>query len=180
LTYSWSIAEGKYNYCINNPLSSAYYNLKRFQKHTNINGMARIEMNRTTGEFGFEVKDEMGHILSTDSSKENGGSGSGFRPMQLVLCALGSCSAIDMVSILKKQRQEIKDLSIIIEGEREKDKIPSLWKSISVTFQLTGNVEKEKADKAASLSMEKYCSVAETLRRGGTDISWTVRVSSSM
>src|SRR6476620_928921 len=142
--------------------------------------MARIEMNRTTGDFGFEVKDEMGHILSTDSSKENGGSGSGFRPMQLILCALGSCSAIDMVSILKKQRQEIDDLSIIVDGEREKDKIPSLWQSIKVSFLLTGNIEKEKAEKAATLSMEKYCSVAETLRRGGTAISWTVSVSRSI
>jgi putative redox protein len=141
--------------------------------------MARIEMNRTNGEFGFEVKDEMGHILSTDSSKENGGLESGFRPMQLVLCALGSCSAIDMVSILKKQRQEIDKLSIIIDGEREKDKIPSLWKSVSVSFQLTGTVDKEKAEKAAALSMEKYCSVAETLRRGGTSITWNVSVSQS-
>jgi putative redox protein len=142
--------------------------------------MARVEMKRITGDFGFEVKDEKGHILATDSSIENGGLESGFRPMQLVLCALGSCSAIDMVSILKKQRQEIHELSIIIDGEREKDKIPSLWKSITVSFQLTGNVEKEKAEKAASLSMEKYCSVAETLRRGGTAISWTVSVSKSM
>jgi putative redox protein len=142
--------------------------------------MARVEMKRITGDFGFEVKDEKGHILTTDSSIENGGLESGFRPMQLVLCALGSCSAIDMVSILKKQRQEIHELSIIIDGEREKDKIPSLWKSITVSFQLTGNVEKEKAEKAASLSMEKYCSVAETLRRGGTAISWTVSVSKSM
>jgi putative redox protein len=141
--------------------------------------MSRIEMSRTTGDFGFEVKDEMGHILSTDSSKENGGLESGFRPMQLVLCALGSCSAIDMVSILKKQRQEINNLSIIIDGEREKEKIPSLWKSVSVSFQLTGNVDKEKAEKAATLSMEKYCSVAETLRRGGTSITWNVSVSKS-
>jgi putative redox protein len=141
--------------------------------------MSRIEMSRTTGDFGFEVKDEMGHILSTDSSKENGGLESGFRPMQLVLCALGSCSAIDMVSILKKQRQEINNLSIIIDGEREKEKIPSLWKSVSVSFQLTGNVDKEKAEKAAALSMEKYCSVAETLRRGGTSITWNVSVSKS-
>ena len=142
--------------------------------------MARIEMNRRTGDFGFEVKDEQGHVLLTDSSMENGGLASGFRPMQLVLCALGSCSAIDMVSILKKQRQEIDGISIIIDGEREKDKIPSLWKSIFDSFQITGNIEKEKAEKAAALSMEKYCSVAETLRRGGTSITWNVSVSRSI
>jgi len=60
--------------------------------------------------------------------------------------------------------------------EREKDKIPSLWKSVEITFELYGNVDKEKAKKAASLSMEKYCSVAETLRRSGTEITWNVKV----
>jgi putative redox protein len=138
-----------------------------------------IEMERVTGDFGFEIKDENGHILHTDSSIENGGSNYGFRPMQLVLSALGSCSAIDMVSILKKQKQPVKEFKIRIEGEREKDKIPSLWESIKVLFTLQGNIDIQKAEKAATLSMEKYCSVAETLRRGGTKITWQVHVTNS-
>ena len=141
--------------------------------------MAKIFLERKRGAFGFEVKDELGHLLQTDSSRENGGEESGFRPMQLLLAALGSCSAIDLVSILTKQRQEIVDLSIEIEGEREKDKIPSLWKTVSVVFNLKGDIEAEKAEKAATLSMEKYCSVAETLRRGGTTLSWQVNVEDS-
>jgi putative redox protein len=139
-----------------------------------------IEMERVTGDFGFEIKDENGHVLHTDSSIENGGSNYGFRPMQLVLSALGSCSAIDMVSILKKQKQPVEQLKIRIEGEREKDKIPSLWKSIKVLFTLQGNIDTQKAEKAATLSMEKYCSVAETLRRGGTKITWQVHVINSV
>ena len=138
--------------------------------------MAKILLERKKGAFGFEVKDELGHLLQTDSSRENGGDDFGFRPMQLLLAALGSCSAIDMVAILSKQRQEISDLSIEIEGEREKDRIPSLWKTVSVAYHLKGSVEVEKAEKAASLSMEKYCSVAETMRRGGTVITWKVTV----
>ncbi|MEP6926349.1 MAG: OsmC family protein [Ginsengibacter sp.] len=141
--------------------------------------MNTIEMERITGDFGFEVKDENGHILHTDSSIENGGSNYGFRPMQLVLSALGSCSAIDMVSVLKKQRQTVEQFKIKIEGEREKDTIPSLWKSIKVSFELYGNIDKEKANKAGALSIEKYCSVAETLRRGGTQITWQVNVINS-
>ena len=84
-----------------------------------------IKMERITGDFGFQVKDENGHILQTDSSIDNGGSNYGFRPMQLILSALGSCSAIDMASILKKQRQTIEKFKIVIEGEREQDIIPS-------------------------------------------------------
>ncbi|HEY1021398.1 MAG TPA: OsmC family protein, partial [Flavisolibacter sp.] len=90
--------------------------------------------------------------------------------------ALGSCSAIDMVSILTKQRQEISDMMIEVEGEREKDVVPSLWKTVSVVYTVKGNVDVEKAEKAATLSMEKYCSVAETMRRSGTTITWKVNV----
>jgi putative redox protein len=135
-----------------------------------------IEMERKTGDFGFQAKDENGNILQTDSSIENGGSNYGFRPMQLILAGLGSCSAIDMVSILKKQRQIVGDFKIKIVGERERNKIPSLWKSVEVTFELYGTIDAEKAKKAASLSMEKHCSVAETLRRSGTEITWNIKV----
>ena len=142
--------------------------------------MAKIKLERKEGAFGFVATDEMGHLLQTDSSRENGGNDYGFRPMQLLLAALGSCSAIDMVAILSKQRQEISDMVIEIEGEREKDVIPSLWKTISVVYNLKGNIDAEKAEKAATLSMEKYCSVAETLRRGGTAITWKVNVETTL
>ncbi len=135
-----------------------------------------IQLEKTTGEFGFDIKDETGHVLQTDNSPEHGGNNYGFRPMQLVLSGLGSCSAIDMISILKKQKQQPGMFKIKIEGEREQDKIPSLWKAIKVTFELHGNIDKDKAEKAAALSMEKYCSVAETLRRGGTEITWKVNI----
>lgn len=138
--------------------------------------MATITLERIKGGFGFEAKDEKGHILETDSSLENGGEDFGFRPMQLLLAALGSCSAIDMVAILNKQRQAIESFAIKIEGERQKDVMPSLWESIHVTFTLTGNIDADKAEKAATLSMEKYCSVAETLRRGGAKITWKTTI----
>ena len=136
----------------------------------------KISLQRKSGTFGFEAKDEGGHLLQTDSSLENGGSDFGFRPMQLLLAALGGCSAIDIVAILQKQKQEITDFFIEVQGEREPGVIPSLWKKVHVHFALSGNIEKDKAIRAADLSITKYCSVAETLRRGGTEISWTTKV----
>jgi len=138
--------------------------------------MSIIELERKTGDFGFQVKDENGHILHTDSGIDNGGDNAGFRPMQLILAGLGGCSAIDMVSILKKQRQTVADFKIKVTGEREPGKIPSLWKSVAITFELFGNIDLQKAKKAADLSMQKHCSVAETLRRGGTELQWNVTV----
>ena len=138
--------------------------------------MIRVEMQRQAGDFGFEAKDAAGHIIPFDSSSETGGMDSGIRPMQGLLMSLGACSAIDIISILKKQKQQITDFKIIIEGEREQGKLPSLWKNIHVQFQLTGNIDLEKAIKACTLSIEKYCSVAETLRRAGAEIVWGVEV----
>lgn len=137
--------------------------------------MNRIVMEKTEGDFGFDIKDEKNHLLQTDSSEESGGTNYGFRPMQLLLSALGSCSAIDMIAILKKQKQTIRQFKITVEGEREEGKIPSLWKAIKISFIIQG-VDKDKAEKAAFLSMDKYCSVAETLRRGGTAITYKINV----
>ena len=67
-------------------------------------------------------------------------------------------------------------LEIKVDGEREKDKQPSLWESVHMRFEFTGDVEPGKAWRAVELSVNKYCSVAETLRRAGATITWTVFV----
>jgi putative redox protein len=138
--------------------------------------MIAVNLKRVKGDFGFEGTDANGHTVRMDTSNETGGVDFGIRPMQMLLMGLGGCSAIDIVMILKKQRQDVKDFSIKIEGEREKGKEPSLWEDIKVVFTLTGDIDKEKADRACELSMNKYCSVAETLKRGGTRFTWEVVV----
>lgn len=138
--------------------------------------MIEVNLKRVNGDFGVEGTDAMGHTVRMDTSEDTGGLNFGIRPMQMLLMGMGGCSAIDIVMILKKQRQEVKDFSIKIVGEREKGKEPSLWEDIKVVFTLTGNIDKEKAERACELSMNKYCSVAETLRRGGTRMVWEVVV----
>lgn len=113
--------------------------------------------------FHFEARNEEGNIVNLDASAEMGGRGNGARPMQLVLMALGGCSGIDIVNILKKQKQDIEDLQIFAEGEREEGKIPSVYKKIHILFSLNGNMDKEKVKRAVSLSVEKYCSVKAML-----------------
>jgi putative redox protein len=78
--------------------------------------------------------------------------------------------------ILKKQRQTIEDFSIKITGEREAGKEPSLWANAKIIFMLKGDIDKEKASRACQLSMDKYCSVAATLMKSGTDLIWEVQV----
>jgi len=141
--------------------------------------MITIEVIRKEGDFGFEATDANGHIVRLDTSNETGGINFGIRPMQSLLMGLGGCSGIDIVSILKKQRLTIEAFSMKIKGEREKGKEPSLWESIHIDFELKGNIEQEKAERACALSINKYCSVAETLRRSGTKITWSVNVISN-
>lgn len=139
--------------------------------------MIKIELNRVQGDFGFEAKDADGHIVKIDGNPALGeGTGFGARPMQLLLMGLGGCSGIDIISILKKQKQDVLGFAMHIEGEREQGKEPSLWKNVHIVFTIKGDIDEMKATKACALSMEKYCSVAETLRLGGTSITWESRV----
>ena len=138
--------------------------------------MIEISLNRVEGDFGFEANDANGHTVKIDSSPETGGTNFGVRPMQMVLMGLGGCSGIDIIAILKKQRQTVESFSMKVEGEREKGKEPSLWENINIIFELKGNIDADKAYRACELSMEKYCSVAATLRAGKTKITWEVKV----
>jgi putative redox protein len=138
--------------------------------------MIKIELERVEGDYGFEAKDANGHTVRLDTSPEGGGTNFGVRPMQMLLMGLGGCSGIDIVSILKKQRQTIDGFNMKIEGEREAGKEPSIWKNVTIIFELTGNIDPDKAKRACELSMDKYCSVAETLRRAGGELKWEVRV----
>jgi putative redox protein len=138
--------------------------------------MVHIRLDRLSGDFGFEAKDGNGHTVRMDSSPETGGIDFGVRPMQMLLMGLGGCSGIDIVSILNKQRQKVTGFAMTIDGEREKGKEPALWKDIHIAFDLRGEIEPDKAKKACELSMDKYCSVAATLRKGVTTITWEVNV----
>ncbi|MEJ7738927.1 MAG: OsmC family protein [Chitinophagaceae bacterium] len=138
--------------------------------------MLKVEIERVKGDYGFEARDANSHVVLMDTSLETGGDNFGVRPMQMLLMGLGGCSGIDIVSILKKQRQKLEGFRMTIEGERETGKEPSLWQDITITFELKGNIDASKARRACELSMEKYCSVAETLRRAGCNLKWDVKL----
>jgi putative redox protein len=138
--------------------------------------MARIELSRVEGDFGFEARDAAGNTARMDSSPETGGQDFGIRPMQMLLMGLGGCSGIDIVSILKKQRQTVDDLRMIIDGDREKGKEATKWETVPIIFELKGQIDHEKAKKACELSMDKYCSVAATLRQAHCKITWELRL----
>jgi putative redox protein len=123
----------------------------------------KIELNRLNDGFHLEAINEQGKSVHIDASPDIGGTNQGMRPMQLLLAAMGGCSTIDIINILKKQKQPLRDIKITVTGEREKDAIPSLFVEVHAHFRLYGNLDHEKVQRAVSLGVEKYCSVAKTL-----------------
>jgi len=136
--------------------------------------MDKIEVKRVDDAYAFVATDSNGNTARMDASAAIGGHNSGIRPMQTILMGLGGCGGVDIISILKKQKQEITEFKMVIEGEREQGKEPALWKEVNIQFYFTGLVDLEKAEKAVALSLNKYCSVAATLRAACCQISWTV------
>jgi putative redox protein len=105
-----------------------------------------------------------------DAAEGIGGHNAGARPMELLLMGIGGCTAIDVILILKKQRQSIEDFQIRISGTREKiegtEKTP--FREINIQFELKGAIDGNKALKAIQLSMEKYCSATAQLEPSAT------------
>lgn len=126
----------------------------------------KVELVRVDDAFHFEAVGMSDVKVHTDAAVEIGGSNAGARPMELLLMGLGGCSAIDVVLILKKQRQEVTDFRITLEGERIKEDNTERkpFRNIHIHFKLTGkNLDENKINRAISLSMEKYCSATAQL-----------------
>lgn len=114
------------------------------------------------GPAAFEATAGSGGSLVVDGSPDIGGEGRGMRPMELLLSALASCSAMDVVHILRKQRQTIDDLTIEVKGERA-DATPAPFVAAHLVFKAKGDIADNKLQRAVALSVEKYCSVGLSL-----------------
>jgi putative redox protein len=112
----------------------------------------------------FEATDSMGHSIVMDAPKQSGGEGTGFSPMQLLLIALGGCTGMDVVHVMRKQRQQIGGLEVLVSGKRVKEP-PRVYSNIQVEYKVKGKDIKENAvQRAIQLSEDKYCSVGATLK----------------
>ena len=118
-----------------------------------------------TPDFQFTATNpENGYSFSVGASKSIGGDESGFRPMQVLLASLATCSGIDVVNILKKSRVDFTSINVEVEGEREKDAVPAPFNKVTLLFRIHGkNIEVSKVEKAVKLSVEKYCSAMASL-----------------
>ncbi len=93
-----------------------------------------------------------------------GGNGKAMSPMKALLASLGGCTGIDVLMILKKMREEVKEVNLYIDYERAKD-YPQVYTKINLKYVVVGNVKEESVKKAIKLSEEKYCSVSAMLSK---------------
>jgi len=133
----------------------------------------KVTLERKNDDYLFEAKGASGVPVFIDN--KTGEEVKGASPMELLLMGVGGCSAIDVIMILKKQRQEITSYKMVVEGDRIDVRKAKPFKSIHVTLYLEGEIDPTKALRAAQLSFEKYCSVSITLE-ASVDITYGVVV----
>jgi putative redox protein len=136
----------------------------------------KIEMKRVDEAFHFEAFGSDKVAVHIDAAAAIGGSNRGARPMELILMGLGSCAVIDVILILKKMKQQVDDIRIVVEGDREEGATPAPFVGLRLRFILRGgNLVQKKVEQAVSLSMEKYCSVSVMLAKSAT-IDWVAEI----
>jgi putative redox protein len=113
------------------------------------------------GEEKFVATSPSGHAITIDSDRA---SNKAPGPMELVLMALGACTATDVVSILKKKRQKLDSLEVVCSGERAAEP-PSVWIKLEILYRLRGALEEAAVQRAIELSEQKYCSVSAMLQK---------------
>jgi putative redox protein len=126
---------------------------------------------RWIGEQKFVAIGPSGHALTMDSDRS---SNTGPGPMELLLVALGACTATDIVIILEKKRQKLESLEVICSGERATD-YPQVWNKLEVLYRLRGELDESSVKRAIELSEEKYCSVSATLKKSA-ELTWRYEI----
>ncbi|HEY4815825.1 MAG TPA: OsmC family protein [Candidatus Acidoferrum sp.] len=119
----------------------------------------------------FLATSPSGHAIAVDSDRETN---SAPGPMELVLMALGTCTATDVVTVLRKKRQKLESLEVVCSGERAAEP-PTVWTKLEILYRLRGELDDAAVKHAIELSEDKYCSVAAMLKKTAT-ISWRYEI----
>ncbi|AEJ42981.1 OsmC family protein [Alicyclobacillus acidocaldarius] len=115
------------------------------------------------GQRHFQADGPSGNTIYMDAKKEDGGTGQGNRPMELLLMGVVGCTGIDIAMIMEKMRVPLQGLEIEAVGER-REEYPQAFTRIHLTYHMTGDVPPAKAWRAIRLSEQKYCSAIGSLK----------------
>ena len=129
-----------------------------------------------TGEVSFKAESETGHSVQMDGPPDQGGENRGPRPMEMLLMGLGGCASFDVLSMLKKGRQQVTNCVAELEADRA-DAVPAVFTRIHLNFVVTGhNLKEAQVKRAVSLSAEKYCSASIMMEKAGVEVTHSYRI----
>jgi len=132
----------------------------------------QIKVDWLQKDFLMEAENEEGGKIRIDGKTRT----EGLSPMQLLIAGIGGCSAIDVISILEKQKQKLTDLSVEVDADKQQLKEGySEFKTIHLHFKLSGELDVKKVERALELSITKYCSVSKALEKG-SEISYDYEI----
>ncbi len=130
---------------------------------------------RLTGNMQFVASADSGHAVVMDADAASGGNNTGSRPMELLLMGIGGCSGMDIISILRKKKQQVTGLEAQVSGAMADD-YPHKYTEITIEYIVRGKgLSEEAVKRAVQLSMDKYCSVKATLE-GSARISFSYSI----
>jgi putative redox protein len=122
------------------------------------------------------VKSDSGHLTLFDVPVEHGGLGGAPSPFEAFLASIGGCTAMDVISLLKKMRVEYTSFSIEIKARRA-DEHPKIPTSVELIYKFEGsNIDESAVAKAIELSQEKYCSVSAVVKKAGIPVTWRYEI----
>jgi putative redox protein len=124
----------------------------------------KVNLKRVDNAFHFSGTGSDFIPVQIDAAESVGGHHAGARPMELLLISLASCSAIDIILILEKQKQMLEIFDISVEGRRRENEIPAVFESLHIHYTFSGTLQEKKVARAIDLSIDKYCSVTAMLR----------------
>lgn len=123
----------------------------------------KLKLERVADWYDFELTNERNNKIEMNATPAIGGKDTAFRPMEALAGSLAACSSIDVLNILKKQKLRPKYFSVDVNAKRKTNEIPSIFESITLIFNVSSDVSKEKITRAIDLSINKYCSVSKIL-----------------
>lgn len=135
----------------------------------------KLKLKKTEGIFGMELENEIGSKVELNATPNIGGELKGFRPMELLAGSLSSCSSIDVLNILNKQKIQPKKFEVDTDAQRRENETPSTFEHIHLVFKVSDEVHEDKFKRAIELSIEKYCSVSKILEPT-CEITWEVKI----
>jgi putative redox protein len=136
--------------------------------------MLNAKVTYTNG-LQFVGESSSGHAIVMDGDPKVGGHNTGLRPMELLLVGLGGCAGMDVISIMKRKKQDVTGLDINVKGQKAEN-YPKKFTDINIEFIIKGrNISEDALKKSIDLSMNKYCSVKATLE-GTAKINYSYKI----